>query len=177
MKHMKRALFVGRFQPFHHGHFYAIKKILKKYPEVVVVIGSAEDQDTPDNPFTCGERIEMMRACFNKTDLAKLIIIPVPDVNDNRIWVDHVFAHIPPIDEVFSNNALVKMLFSKHGFLVKSIDFYDRGPKEGTTIRKMLAENDLAWKKHVPGPVAEYLDAIDAVGRMRTIVRMGWRHS
>ena len=61
-----------------------------------------------------------------------------------------MFAHIPPVQEVYSNNALVKMLFSKHGYLVKSIDFFDRGPKEGTTIRKMMSENDLAWKKHVP---------------------------
>ena len=177
MKDVKRALFVGRFQPFHHGHYYAIKKLLKKYKELVVVIGSAEDQDTPENPFTCGERIEMMRSCFGKGDLAKLVIVPVPDINDNRIWVDHVFAHIPPITEVYSNNALVKMLFSKHGYLVKSIDFFDRGPKEGATIRKMMSDSDASWKKHVPKNVSEYLDSIDAVGRMRTIVRMGWRHS
>jgi nicotinamide-nucleotide adenylyltransferase len=177
MKKVRRALFVGRFQPFHHGHYFAIKKLLKKYDELVVVIGSAEDQDSPDNPFTCGERLEMIRSCFNKGELSKLIIVPVPDVNDNRIWVDHVFAHIPPVQEVYSNNALVKMLFSKHGYLVKSIEFFDRGPKEGTTIRKMMSENDIAWKKHVPAHVADYLESIDAIGRMRTIVRMGWRHS
>ncbi len=177
MKKIKRALFIGRFQPFHHGHFFAIKKCLKKCDELVVVIGSAEASDTPDNPFTCGERLEMIRSCFGKSDLAKMIIVPVPDVNDNRIWVDHVFAHIPPVQEVYSNNNLVKMLFSKHGYLVKSIEFYDRGPKEGAGIRKMMSDNDPSWKKHVPKTVAEYLDSIDAIGRMRTIVRMGWRHS
>ena len=67
---MKRALFIGRFQPFHHGHYYAIKKLMKKHDEVVVVIGSSEDGFTTENPFTCGERIEMMRLCFNKGDLA-----------------------------------------------------------------------------------------------------------
>ena len=173
---MKRALFVGRFQPFHHGHYYAVKKLLRKFSEVVVVIGSAEDSFTTENPFTCGERIEMMRACFGKGDLSRLVIIPVPDVNDNRIWVDHVFMHIPPVDEVYSNNALVKMLFSKHGILVRTIDFYDRGPKEGSNIRKLMGEGNQVWRTHVPKKAVDYLDTIDAEQRLKKIVRMGGRH-
>jgi nicotinamide-nucleotide adenylyltransferase len=172
----KRALFVGRFQPFHHGHFYAIKKLLKKFKEVVVVIGSSEDSYSPENPFTCGERLEMMRACFNKSDLAKLIFVPVPDVNDNREWVDHVFMHIPTVDAVYSNNQLVKMLFSKHGILVSTIEFFDRGPKEGSNVRRMMADGDRSWTKHVPKNAVDYLDAVEAEQRIKKIVRMGARH-
>jgi len=170
---IKRALFIGRFQPVHEGHVYAIKKLLKKYKEIVVVIGSSEDLFTKDNPFTCGERIEMIRHCFSQSDIAKIILVPVPDVNDNRIWVDHVLAHIPQVNEVYSNNQLVKMLFSQHGILVKSMDFHDRGPKEGETIRRLMAENDPAWKKHIPKKAVEFLDSIEADKRVRKIVRMG----
>ncbi len=173
---MKRALFIGRFQPFHHGHQFAVKKLLKKYPEVVLVIGSSEDSYTTENPFTCGERIEMIRLCFTKSEIAKLVIVPVPDVNDNRIWVDHMLMHIPPVDDVYSNNQLVKMLFSKHGILVKTMPFFDRGPKEGTNIRKMMSEDDGSWVKHIPPKTAEYLESIDGVERMKKIVRMGGRH-
>jgi len=174
---MKRALFVGRFQPFHHGHQYAIKKLLKKYTEVVVVIGSSGDAFTLENPFTCGERIEMLRACFSKSELARLVVVPVPDVNDNRIWVDHVFMHIPPIDEVYSNNQLVKMLFSKHGILVKTVEFYDRGPKEGSTIRRLMADGKKEWTAHVPKKAVDYLETIEADQRIKKLVRMGARHS
>ena len=176
MKLPKRALFVGRFQPFHHGHYYAVKKLLRKYNEVVIMIGSAEDSFSPENPFTCGERIEMMRSCFTRSDLAKMIIVPVPDVNDNRIWVDHVFMHIPAVNSVYSNNQLVKMLFSKHGILVKAIEFYDRGPKEGSLIRRMMADGDRSWTKHVPKKAVEYLDSVEAEQRMKKLVRMGARH-
>ncbi len=172
----KRALFVGRFQPFHHGHFYAIKKLLKKFKEVVVVIGSSEDSFSPENPFTCGERLEMIRVCFNQADLSRLIFVPVPDVNDNRVWVDHVFMHIPTIDAVYSNNQLVKMLFSKHGILVSTIEFFDRGPKEGSHVRRLMADGDRSWTKHVPKNVVEYLDAVEAEQRIKKIVRMGARH-
>ncbi|MEW6749086.1 MAG: nicotinamide-nucleotide adenylyltransferase [Candidatus Micrarchaeota archaeon] len=176
MKPIKRALFIGRFQPFHHGHHYAIKKLLKKFKEVVIVMGSSEDSFSPENPFTCGERLEMIRACFNKSELARLIIVPVPDVNDNRVWVDHVFGHIPTVNEVYSNNQLVKMLFSKHGILVKQVDFYDRGPKEGSNIRKLMAEGDRAWTKHVPPSAVSVLDAVEAEERIKKLVRMGARH-
>ncbi len=170
---MKRALFIGRFQPFHMGHYNAIKKLLKKYGEVVVVIGSSEDSYSRENPFTCGERIEMIRASFPKSDIVKLVIVPVPDVNDNRIWVDHLMMHVPEIHNVYSNNQLVKMLFSQHGILVKSIEFRERDRKEGEAIRKLMAENNEEWRKDVPKKVAEYLDSIEADKRIRKIIRMG----
>ncbi|MDD5339967.1 MAG: nicotinamide-nucleotide adenylyltransferase [Candidatus ainarchaeum sp.] len=170
---MKRALFIGRFQPFHHGHQFALKKLLKKFGEVVVVIGSSEDSFSSENPFTCGERIDMIRASFNKGELARIILVPVPDINNNTIWVDHVLMHIPSVHEVYSNNQLVKMLFSKHGILVKSIDFFDRGTKEGAHIRNLMVQGDQSWKKHVPKKTVEYLDTIEAEKRIRKIERMG----
>ncbi len=170
---MKRALFIGRFQPFHLGHYSAIKKLLKKYGEVVIVIGSSEDSFSKQNPFTCGERIEMIRSSFSKTDLVKLVIVPVPDVNDNRIWVDHLLMHIPEIHDVYSNNQLVKMLFSQHGILVKSIEFKERDKKEGEAIRALMAENDSSWKADVPKKVAQFLDSVEADKRIRKIIRMG----
>ncbi len=172
---MKRALFIGRFQPFHHGHYYALKKLLKKFQEIVVVIGSADDFFSHENPFTCGERIEMLRCCFTKSEIARLIVVPIPDINDNTMWVDHVLSYIPPVDEVYSNNALVKMLFSRHGILVKSMDFFDRGNKEGTFIRKQMAEKNQEWKKHVPKQVAKYLETVDAEKRLVKIFS-GRRH-
>ncbi|HDJ89497.1 MAG TPA: nicotinamide-nucleotide adenylyltransferase, partial [Thermoprotei archaeon] len=55
-----RGLFIGRFQPFHLGHFYALKWILSKVDEVIIGIGSAQVSYTIKNPFTLGERIEMI---------------------------------------------------------------------------------------------------------------------
>ena len=59
---MKQALFVGRFQPFHNGHLDAIQYILSTEDRVVLVIGSAEENNVPANPFTAGERFQMIEA-------------------------------------------------------------------------------------------------------------------
>ena len=170
---MKRALFIGRFQPFHMGHYNAIRDLLKKYDEVVVVIGSSEESFSSENPLTTGERIEMIRSCFGKSDVSRLVIIPVPDVNDNRLWVDHLSTYIPPVKDVYSNNALVKMLFSQHGVLVKPVKAFERDEKEGTHLRKLMAEGDSSWTNHVPKKGVEYLKSIELEKRLKKIARMG----
>ena len=36
------ALFIGRFQPLHHGHIYILTKILKTYKKLKIGIGSSQ---------------------------------------------------------------------------------------------------------------------------------------
>src|SRR3970040_1541422 len=52
-----RALWIGRFQPFHLGHLSMAKRILAEVDELVIGIGSAQYSHTPENPFTAGERL------------------------------------------------------------------------------------------------------------------------
>ncbi len=58
---MSRGIFVGRFQPFHLGHVATIKFALEKVEELVIVIGSAQLSHEFRNPFTAGERIQMIK--------------------------------------------------------------------------------------------------------------------
>ncbi len=166
-------MFIGRFQPFHKGHQKAIQDLLKKHDEVVVVIGSAEDSFTGINPFTTGERMEMIRSCFSKGDNSRLIIVPVRDVNDNRIWVDHIVSYVPSFTEVYSNNMLVKMLFSQVGILVNSMKMLERDGNEGTYIRRLMAEGNTEWRSQIPTKLVPYLKEIGAEERMKRIARMG----
>ena len=78
---MTRALFVGRFQPFHHGHLHAIKLILEEADDMVIVVGSAQMSHELDNPFTAGERIEMIQAALRQAnvDRERYMIIPIQD--------------------------------------------------------------------------------------------------
>ncbi|MEM4620366.1 MAG: adenylyltransferase/cytidyltransferase family protein, partial [Desulfurococcaceae archaeon] len=60
---VRRALLFGRFQPFHKGHVSIVKWALYEvgFDEIVFLIGMASENYTPRNPFTAGERIEMIR--------------------------------------------------------------------------------------------------------------------
>ncbi|RLF50463.1 MAG: nicotinamide-nucleotide adenylyltransferase, partial [Thermoplasmata archaeon] len=53
-----RVLFIGRFQPFHNGHAFVVSQF-NEY-EIIFVIGSAYNSYSFENPFTAGERCEMI---------------------------------------------------------------------------------------------------------------------
>jgi len=165
---MKRALFVGRFQPFHKGHLSVIRNILNNYDEAIIVVGSAEESLSNENPFTAGERIEMIRRCLNDS---RVIIVPVRDINNNSLWVPHLLSYLPKFDAVYSNNELVKILFSRYGIPVKGIKFHERKKHEGKTIRKQMLKGNL-WKKHIPKPASDFIEEIKGIERIRRIAKI-----
>ena len=169
---MKRGLFVGRFQPPHLGHIHAIKTALKECDELIVVIGSAQYSHTMENPFTAGERIEMLREALIEEgiDLSRVLLIPVPDVGEHSIWVSKIKSFCPPFDVVYTNNPLVKRLFSEEGFEVKPIPLYQRNHEMGTRIRSRMIRGE-EWESLVPRSVAQYIKRIDGVRRLREIVQ------
>ena|SRR3989338_9840492 len=165
-KNFKRALFIGRFQPFHNGHLHAVKKLLKNYNEVILVIGSAESECSFENPFTAGERIEMIRSCFSKNELARLILIPIRDINDHSKWVSHVVGYVPEFQHLYSNNELVRRLFYEAGFDVHALWFFRKELHTGMIIRAKIAERK-KWQDSVPKTVAEIIKRLEAEKRLR----------
>ena len=63
-----RALYLGRFNPPHRGHVKAIEYILKQpdIEEIIILIGSGEKAYSFKNPFTGGERLEMLSLVIRK---------------------------------------------------------------------------------------------------------------
>ena len=164
-----RALFIGRFQPFHHGHLEVVNSLLAKHEEVIIAIGSAECCSAEDNPFSAGERVEMIRASLLPEQLKRVIAIPIRDINNNSLWVSHLKSYVPEFSVVYTNNPLVKMLFSKAGIKVENISYVDRGLNEGKAIRKLMSQGNDAWKKHVPQGAHGFIMSIKGIERMRAI--------
>lgn len=84
------AVYVGRFQPLHHGHLALLRHALELAPQVVVVIGSAWQARTPKNPFTWQERAEMIGLALGAQDRARVQFLPMRDHYDEARWVQAV---------------------------------------------------------------------------------------
>lgn len=170
MRRTKRALFVGRFQPFHLGHLAAIKTVLKQVEELVIIVGSAEYSHSDKNPFTAGERIEMIRAALNESgiDPAKYIIIPIRDVHIHATWAAFIVSQTPKFDAVFTNEPLTSRLFKERGYRVERIPFFDRATYSATEIRKRILEGK-NWESLVPKSVAELLIDFGGIERIREL--------
>ncbi|WII95408.1 bifunctional nicotinamide-nucleotide adenylyltransferase/Nudix hydroxylase [Moraxella haemolytica] len=84
-------VFIGRFQPFHHGHEFVVKKALSKARQVIMLIGSANSPRTIKNPFTFEERTQMILSAFDDTDRKRIHCLPIDDTlyNDHK-WLQNI---------------------------------------------------------------------------------------
>lgn len=168
----RRALFVGRFQPFHNGHIHAIRSILEEADELIIVVGSAQMSHEPDNPFTAGERLEMIRLALDaaEIDRNRYMLIPIPDAPAHRVWVSQVESQTPRFDVVYTNQPLTRRLLIEAGYEVRGIKLYRRDQYEATEIRQriLLGED---WSGLVPPEVYHYVMEIDGEGRIRDLAK------
>jgi nicotinamide-nucleotide adenylyltransferase len=92
------ALLIGRFQPFHLGHLFALKEILKAGHKPTIVIGSIDKHDEK-NPFTFKERKKIIQAVL-KAESIKAKILGLKDYPTDKEW-EQVLKHTK-FDIIFS---------------------------------------------------------------------------
>jgi nicotinamide-nucleotide adenylyltransferase len=162
-----RGFYIGRFQPYHDGHHQMVEAIAGEVDEIILGIGSAGDSHTIHDPFTAGERIMMLTKALESVD-ARTYPVPIEDLDRNAVWVSHVQSMSPTFDVAYSNNPLVIRLFGEAGIEVHQSPMFNREVLEGTEVRQRMIEGD-AWRDLVPAAVAEVIDEIDGVARIRRV--------
>ncbi len=165
--HMKRAFYIGRFQPYHLGHHAVLKKIADEVDEVVIGIGSAQKSHGLSDPFTVGERVMMIRHALEDINI-RHYALPIEDIQQNSVWVSYILSRTPPFDVVYSNNPLVIRLFEEAGIEVLQSPMYQRDIYSGTEIRKKMIAGE-KWEHLVPPAIADAIEEIDGVARLRSV--------
>ncbi len=166
---MRRAIFIGRFQPFHRGHRQVVEAIADRVDELVVGIGSAGDSHTANDPFTGGERIMMITKALMDLDLVTYAV-PIEDLDRNSVWVSHVQSMSPRFDVAYSNNPLVVRLFEESNVPVEQVPMVDRHRYEGAEVRRRMIADD-GWEELVPAEVVEVVTEIDGIARLQQVAR------
>ncbi len=163
-----RALFIGRFQPFHQGHLYLLRTIAQDFSRIAIGVGSSQFSHEPRNPFTFSERFDMIAQTVETEGLTGCEIVAIPDIRDDSLWVRHVQSLAPPFDVVYSHDKLTRRLFKEAGIAVESPPLLDKGTFSATEVRRRMLEGE-DWEELVPVPVAAYLKKIDALERVKAI--------
>jgi nicotinamide-nucleotide adenylyltransferase len=169
---LKTGVFVGRFQPFHYGHLAAVKFALERVDYLYIVVGSAQKSHERENPFTAGERIEMIKAALdgNGIDKTRWMAIPVPDAESHSIWVSTVMSLVPRFNVVFTNDALTYLLFKERGFRVYAVPYKNRKECSATNVRNSILERK-DWERLVPPQVAKLVIEFNGVERVRSLTK------
>jgi nicotinamide-nucleotide adenylyltransferase len=165
-----RGLMMGRFQPFHLGHLDLAKQILKECDEVIIAITSSQFNYLQKDPFTAGERIEMIHNSLKESniDLSCCIVVAIENQFNIATWASYLKSALPHFDKVYSGNEYVKMLLADSAIDVISPKFLDRTKYNATNIRSLIISGD-DWQKLVPNAVVKFLEKINAKNRLDII--------
>ncbi len=169
----KTSLYIGRFQPFHLGHLDAVQQILPETDHILIGIGSAEQSFQPANPFTAGERFQIIRAALDEANVprSKYDIIPIRNINNYALWVEHVRQYCPPFQTAYTDSDIVAELFEADG-RHKVSRLTKNHTISATQVRTALLESSSAnqdWKKLVPPAVAKLLTDWNAPAHLKKI--------
>lgn len=175
---MQSALFLGRFQPFHNGHLNVIKKILKENERVIIAIGSAEQNYLPQNPFTAAERFQMIEESLKEAKIShdRYCVIPVRNIFNYALWVNHVNTYVPPYTRVYTGSKLIRACYEgkyfrrakKVSYAPEIIQLKRILPISATKVRTAILKNK-PWERLVPKAVVRKIKEWKAVDRIKTI--------
>jgi bifunctional NMN adenylyltransferase/nudix hydrolase len=84
------AVYIGRFQPFHHAHLEVCHQALRSADKLILLVGSSQASPSIRNPFSFAERKKMIEDSLSSEFRQRTIILPIPDYfySDNA-WVAH----------------------------------------------------------------------------------------
>ena len=83
-------VFIGRFQPFHIAHREVIDIALAQAEQVILVLGSAQDERSIKNPFSIAERQQMILSNFDEATRQRIQFVPIIDLYNDEKWVKAV---------------------------------------------------------------------------------------
>ena len=161
-----RALVIGRFQPFHKGHLHVITEVAAEADELIIGIAAAADSRKPSNPFSAGERNEMVRLALVDAGVGPFLLIDLPDIHNPPVWARYVMSLTPPFEVVVAHSEETLELFEAEGVQTMRATPYRMGEVSGTRVRELML-SDGPWQDLVPPSVAGYLDSIDGPGVVR----------
>ena len=153
-----KVLYLGRFQPFHNGHAAVLDALSDE--DVILVIGSADLERTPENPFSYRERMEMIL----RSGYRPFIMLPIADINNYPMWVGHVESMVPRFESVVTNNPRDRELFSTAGYPLHEVPLFSREEYNATHIRGLIARDE-PWEHLVPPGTVEVVRSINVSER------------
>lgn len=149
MEEIAKAIFLGRFQPFHKGHFHTVEKFKDRFEQFQIVIGSSSKSRTDRNPLSLTERKKVIRSCHPSLEIAGLEDED-EGIKGHREWVNKLILKTEA-DKVITRNELVKEIIREYSEAeVVEHKLYRPEKFSGTNIREKIREGK-PWKELVPG--------------------------
>ena len=162
---------MGRFQPFHLGHLELAKQIKSECDEIIIAVTSAQFNYLEKDPFTAGERIEMIHNSLKDAgfEMSECFIVSLENQFNIATWASYIKSALPKFDKVYSGNDYVSMLLSDSAIKVVKPKFLEIEKYNATRIRSLIISDNMNWADLVPNGTKETLMRINAKNRLTVI--------
>lgn len=151
------GLYIGKFQPFHKGHYRVLRHMLNMFDEVKIGLGDIKNNDL----FSVEERIEMIKSNFPGE---KITIYLLEDLDTTHKyatqWGKYVeetvgrFDFIAAVEDSYDD--YIRKDFLKIGYPVVVFPRFDL--ISGTNTRKLISDsNNVLWKEIVTAKTEEII--------------------
>lgn len=160
MKSFEYCVCIGRFQPFHHGHYELVKEALSQAETVLIVIGSASKAPSIKNPFTATQREEFIKGTLTADESSRVRFLHVRDYFylQNR-WLTEVQQLVYEATDGADDSKICDIgevsYFPQWKFI--KMRTLDRMP-HATVLRGLYFTHDSALKNHVSTFVSKYME-------------------
>lgn len=170
-----RAILLGRFQPFHLGHREVVEKYRDRY-ELVIGIGSANEEGSEKNPLSFEDRKSIIQACYPDIEIVGIDDYSRDSEGDQK-WLEDLKESASP-EKVISQNSLVKKLVEEDPDLeLIEQDMHDPSIYSGTEVRRRIKSGE-EWRYLVAecaeAAIAERVDKIKESG-IQYEFEPGWK--
>ena len=125
----KRAMFIGRWQPFHNGHKWLINQKLSEGKPILIAVRDIPPDEK--NPFTTEQTVEMIQQVYSEQDVEVVCIPDIESVNYGRGVGYEINEHVPP---------------QKIGFI------------SATGIRNNIKESNNSWRENVDSSIHDLVE-------------------
>ncbi|MBI2099067.1 adenylyltransferase/cytidyltransferase family protein [Candidatus Uhrbacteria bacterium] len=148
-----RAVFIGRFQPFHKGHLAVVKKMSRKY-RLIILIGST-NRKSGENPFPANLRKKMIRAALKDARIKNVRIVAMPDTKGDKLWTKKFLELTKNPDMVITGNPWVARCLKDTG--VKFLKIKEKGRKISATKIRAAMRAGKPWQNMAPKAVVKII--------------------
>lgn len=165
----KAGVIIGRFQMIHHGHVHMIRTALNSCEQVLLFIGSSQEEKTAKNPLSYLRRVYLLKRILNdEVESKHLRIEALPDigVGNNAKWGEYV---LKEAREIYNFNPDV-MISGMEG---RRTEWFDDSLSEiliaknelsATLVREAMIRDDRAfWQQCTPQELWDEYDDLRSI--------------
>lgn len=176
---MKYGVFIGRFQPFHNGHFHVVKEALKAVDALIILVGSSGRARNTRNPFKFNERAEMIRNAFPwEVARGHIVIVPIGDFPSDDRWLTEVRRVVK--EQVQDGDTIHLAGHKKDASSFYVNQFPEWEPIDITSPYLMISATDIRERyfnklpaiseRHLPKPVADVMERFLSTAEFANVV-------